>query len=73
MRPEFLLRSSEGGKLKGNGDERKASEDTISEARSYPSFRLAIASLSSYPGSPAVDNRKDQKCGKRPVDGKVWN
>lgn len=34
MRPEFLLRSSEGGKLKGSGDERKASEDTISKARS---------------------------------------
>ena len=33
MRPEFLLRSSDGGELKGNSDERKASEDAISKIR----------------------------------------
>ena len=35
MRPVFLFRSSDGGKLKGNGDERKFSEDTISKARTF--------------------------------------
>lgn len=44
MRSKFLLRSLEDGRLKGKGDEMKASEDTISKARNNSSLGLAIAS-----------------------------